>query len=508
MQALFAPLRAFLFCFNFVFGKGWIPPLLVRSKVALEDVTPFALRCKPRLNLIPFLLVTWVAMGNAAHAEPPLRFYFTGTYDYTDIEVASRSAACPLLPPIWNKPPSIIFSNPRLGDWYNAGGRYAFQWWPFTCVYDSYINGAVDNNDARGVGRASCGAGNWYVDIPAERCVCPTATTVNGTCQASCPADQILIGKVCHGGKNNGNQCPSTPNPIAIGSGNKFLQELILKGVMGLDLQLRYNYNDDQISQFGRRWRSTFDRQLLLESASSIITFRHDGRAFRFTSQSAGWISEVDVNHTLKQLHDSTGALVGWQLKIAADDSVETYDPSGKMTSIQFPNGFPIQLTYSDGTVGPNGDVYLNNDSSPSTMPIIAGQLIKASDPSGRALRFRYGWLDRVAQAVDPSGQIYALSYDSRKSLTGITFPDGKTRQYLYNEPAYTSGTDLPHALTGIIDENGARYGTYTYDTQGRAISSEHATGGIDKHSLVYNSGNTVVTNPLGSQHTYNFKTI
>ena len=35
----------------------------------------------------------------------------------------------------------------------------------------------------------------------------------------------------------------------------------------------------------------------------------------------------------------------------------------------------------------------------------------------------------------------------------------------------------LPFALTGIIDENGGRYATWTYDPGGRALSSQHGAG-------------------------------
>jgi RHS repeat-associated protein len=110
---------------------------------------------------------------------------------------------------------------------------------------------------------------------------------------------------------------------------------------------------------------------------------------------------------------------------------------------------------------------------------------------------------------TDPANGIYQYTYDSVGNLTSVTFPDGKIRTYHYNEAAFTSGANLPNALTGITDENGVRFATYTYDTQGRAVVTEHA-GGVERYVLGYSSdgSNTMVTDPLNSQYTHHFQTI
>ncbi|MFX7793206.1 RHS repeat domain-containing protein, partial [Acinetobacter baumannii] len=68
-------------------------------------------------------------------------------------------------------------------------------------------------------------------------------------------------------------------------------------------------------------------------------------------------------------------------------------------------------------------------------------------------------------------------AYDINGNLTSVTYPDNKTRRYIYDNP------NFPYALTGLTDENGARFTTWTYDAQGRAISSEHASG-IENYTL------------------------
>ncbi len=104
---------------------------------------------------------------------------------------------------------------------------------------------------------------------------------------------------------------------------------------------------------------------------------------------------------------------------------------------------------------------------------------------------------------------MYQYTYGLSGNLSSVTYPDNKVHTYHYNEQIYTNNTDLPNALTGITDETGVRYATYTYDAEGRAYITEHA-GGVDRHTLTYNTdgSNTITTDPLGSNYTRQFQTI
>lgn len=135
------------------------------------------------------------------------------------------------------------------------------------------------------------------------------------------------------------------------------------------------------------------------------------------------------------------------------------------------------------------------------------GHLISVTDATGRQLTFTYDTSSRIATMTDPAGGLYTYTYDASNNLSAVTYPDGKAKTYLYNEPANTSGANLPNALTGIVDENGNRYATYSYDTSGRAISTGHANG-ADLYTLAYDTNSTVVTDPLGTARTYNFTTV
>lgn len=212
----------------------------------------------------------------------------------------------------------------------------------------------------------------------------------------------------------------------------------------------------------------------------------------------------------------------GWRY-ITADDDVELYDASGKLLSITHRGGRVETLVYSDGTSGTGGGFVLDADGNATASVLPVGLLIRVSDEAGRSLKFGYDASSRVVKMTDPAGGVFHYRYDAANNLASVTYPDATPddlsdnpkKTYLYNEPALTSGANLPYALTGIIDEHGTRYASYGYDASGRAISSEHA-GGAERVTLNYsvdpntNNGNgtTIVTDARNTARTYNFQTI
>ncbi|UJP01494.1 MAG: hypothetical protein LZF64_03505, partial [Nitrosomonas sp.] len=199
-----------------------------------------------------------------------------------------------------------------------------------------------------------------------------------------------------------------------------------------------------------------------------------------FKSNGGLWVGDGDISEELIEVSS-----IGWQL-ITADDSIETYNTTGKLISITDRNDRTQTLSYDAN-----------------------GRLVTVTDDTGRTLSFTYDSSSRIQTMTDPANGVYQYSYDAAGNLASVTYPDGKARTYHYNEPAYTSGANLPNALTGITDENGVRYATYTYDAQGRAVVTEHA-GGVERYVLGYSSdgSNTIVTDPLNSQYTHHFQTI
>lgn len=273
-------------------------------------------------------------------------------------------------------------------------------------------------------------------------------------------------------------------NPVNTATGNKYAEEIDI--VFSADLSFVRYYNSKNLSnnaQIGSGWSHSFQRSLFVNPNTIAIT-KPDGKVAYFRLINSVWVNQQMEGNTLIELADSNGNFVGWQF-IGNDDTYESYDTSRKLKSI----------TSRDGRTQ-----VLNYDAN--------GRLASVVNEVGRTLSFTYDGLSRIATMTDPTGGVYTYGYGTNGNLVSVTYPDGKTRTYHYNESAHTSGANLPHALTGITDENGVRYAMYTYDTSGRAIVTEHA-GGADRHALNYVSGSsTVVTDPLNSQYTHQFQTI
>ncbi len=75
-----------------------------------------------------------------------------------------------------------------------------------------------------------------------------------------------------------------------------------------------------------------------------------------------------------------------------------------------------------------------------------------------------------------------------------LTWQDGKASQFLYEN------TSFPWAVTGKLDENNSRFATFSYDAQGRAVTSEHA-GGVERYSVSYTQPPQLVITDAMTDH-------
>jgi len=278
--------------------------------------------------------------------------------------------------------------------------------------------------------------------------------------------------------KNDGDcDCHGEGNPMNAATGNKFQTETDFIGAPNTGLELRRYYNSQAAvapGPFGANWGSTYQRSIISLSSGAIAQAVHaDGRVDTFTLNSGAYVGDPDVRDRLNRV-PATGTQTGWQL-IKADDSVETYTLAGLLSTITTRAGLVTTLTYN------------NNN-----------RLVAVTGPFGHTLTFATSG-GRVVQMTVPDGGTYSYAYSASGNLTSVTYPSGAQRQYLYEIAS------LPNALTGIIDEDGNRFATWTYDLGGRVISSQHA-GGAELTTLTYNSdGSSSVTDARGNVHSYGF---
>ncbi len=344
---------------------------------------------------------------------------------------------------------------------------------------------------------------------------CPDDIAVGPTRELMC---QSLGVQIIDPMKNLGPLCGvDTPNPINSKTGNKYQIETDYSSPAGLMFRRVYNQKTSRLLYRSKRtaqtpdappgpsgittfasvmaglvdiksaatmtahWRHNFQRSVTLTSngtASSATLTRPDGKAYMYALQNGLWKSDADVTGKLSRLVNANGLPIGWE-HLNSEDETEKYNDSGTLLSITTRAGLTQTLAYD-----------------------IQNRLSQVVDPFGRTLTLTYDAQNRLQTLTDPNGGLYGYGYDAKNNLTSTSYPDGKVHTYLYENIA------LPHALTGILDENGSRFATYTYDGQGRGISSENA-GGVEKVSLVYNvDGTTTVTDALGTARTYGFQTI
>lgn len=291
-------------------------------------------------------------------------------------------------------------------------------------------------------------------------------------------------------------------NPINPGFGNKFQREKDYDN--GNKLAFNRYYDSALIKntafpaneRIGINWRHSFDRYLIFAGTNRIYVMREDGKALRFTlvypTYAGIYTSEEDVKAGLREHFDENGRFIGWRY-VDSDNKnnikIDIFDLSGRLVSA-IDGGYRQTLTYSDET-------------TPISIAPAAGLLIKVVDSFNRQLAFTYDSQRRINTMTDPAGGVYRYTYDTNGNLVSVTAPDDSVRKYLYEDFNYHR-----HALTGIIDENNQRFATWSYDEQGRAISSDHGGCRAERVSLSYNAdGSVTVTDALNTSRTYSFQT-
>lgn len=285
----------------------------------------------------------------------------------------------------------------------------------------------------------------------------------------------------------------------------------------------------------------------------AVSILRADGKRYYFNRVGQAYIASADLADLVEPTYGADGKVSAWTYKSAQGDVTERYSAAGQLLSITDRNGLRQRLTYSGGDTS-DTRVSRQPDDAPvcthvqSAFQIPAGRLLCVTDHWGRQLQFEYDGQGRVTKLIDPESRETAYEYDGpsggctpggdpgsasckANNLTKVTYPDGKYRTYWYNElPQIYSGTctapkladgfgHLISAMTGLVDENGARHISWTYNCAGSATSSQRADG-VEKVEVVYqfasSSGtSSLVTHVVGdpaaakrTQATFNYKLI
>ncbi|MEP6922021.1 MAG: DUF6531 domain-containing protein, partial [bacterium] len=258
--------------------------------------------------------------------------------------------------------------------------------------------------------------------------------------------------------------------PINVTNGNMYLQQTDyrLPGIGGgLDLTRTYNSQMQRAGLFGFGWSSMLDESIKTYDPKLIRLSLADGRAVYLArpSSTAPYVPVPpgDFRGQVVQNGDNTYTLT---LK---DGGVHQFDASGKLLSFTDANNNSVSLSY-DGS----------------------GHPVTITDAAGRTVTLTYDGEGKVGTLSDSLGTIATYTHSYWGRLTAVAYPDGSgfnfSDSFVGNFIFITSVTDV---LGNVLE-------SHTYDSQGRALTSEIAGNGTERYTLNYVSATeTDVTDAL-----------
>ena len=258
-------------------------------------------------------------------------------------------------------------------------------------------------------------------------------------------------------------------NPINFSTGNKLQIETDLSQIKNSDLEITRRFNS-----IDGLWRHNYSKELRTVNTILILTDNDGAESyFRITGELATPIN--GYGRILKKENDA------WTL-YNSDNSSDTFNSAGRVSAHRSAN-LSYDITYSNEVIN---------------------EVIEVTEKSGFKITITEDTQKQPLKITTPNAT-FTYSYNDINRLVSVI----KTANGIQSKRTYSYGVQTdPNLLTGITDERGIRYATWTYDDQGRAISSEHA-GGAEKVTVAYNAdGSSTVTNALGKRTTYRFQTI
>jgi len=261
--------------------------------------------------------------------------------------------------------------------------------------------------------------------------------------------------------------CNIVKDPINFSNGNVFETEVDYQSNAADQILFSRYYNSSD-----GYWRHNFSAHLRFDTNQTTVVMS-DGREANFNVQ----------GQTIPASPDELGVLTtqnsNW-LYVDTKNNQYAFNSSGQL----------IQLTNSSGKI--------------YTLTYVNSPTISVTTNSGVTFTIQEDGFHQPHQ-FSIGGLSINYTYNDSLHLTQATQTNGnqtQTRSYQYTDPNNSS------LLTGLTDERGIQISSWSYDSQGRAISNERP-GAVGKVLIAYNTdGSTTVTNELGKQTTYQLTTL
>jgi RHS repeat-associated protein len=274
------------------------------------------------------------------------------------------------------------------------------------------------------------------------------------------------------GARDSGDpDCVGVGKPVNVTNGNMYLQQTDyrLPGIgEGLEITRTYNSNNQTAGLFGYGWSSIFDESVVTYGTNLLRLNLEDGRAVYLSRSSANSpylpASPLNFYGQIVKNVDNSYTLT------FKDGRVHQFNTNGRLVSFADRNGNTTTLT-------------LNGSGNPTTI----------TDPSGRTITLTYDSYTKIATISDSMGTVATYAHAFWNRLTSVTYADGS--KYVFTDVFSGNNvyiTTVKDALNNVLE-------SHTYDSQGRAVTSEVAGNGTERYTLNYVSATeTDVTDALG----------
>ena len=313
--------------------------------------------------------------------------------------------------------------------------------------------------------------------------------------------DQDTIPDVCLEPPKCESENPEDGNPVNCSTGQKIQRDLIYAGVGPDALQFSTSYSspiykeEDLLGKFnsdlGTQRNNNYSKTLktiYTKGSGRIVKLSWGGGYYRIYATTNG-TSKLYAPGTTNS--DRYGHILNSNSSyVTKSGKTIQFDSNGNITSEVDAKGWTKSYTYT-----------------------ATNKIKSITNNFGSKLEFFYNSQDQLEKLVSPAGEEYLFEFDSLNNMTKIIFPDDTPSnsqdnpfvQYLFEDSRF------PTSLTGKINEKGVRFASWTYDQNGRAISSSHFAD-IEKTEFDYNVANettvkTYLNNSLYNEKKYVFET-
>ncbi|QTD43825.1 DUF6531 domain-containing protein [Ottowia testudinis] len=205
-------------------------------------------------------------------------------------------------------------------------------------------------------------------------------------------------------------------------------------------------------SNFGANWSLWPTAEIQSTGPLKIIQFT-TGEKIAFKSDNQGqWTGTDATTDTLKWINGA------WIYTRHSDDTQWKFSADGRLLENLDRSGWAYIFTYTS-----------------------RNQLASITNAFGRRIEIQLDLAGRLIGIKLPTGDRISYDYLSSGLLSSSTFM-GQTNTYLYEDARF------PNALTGAVDADGRRLGTFVYDELGRTIRTSRS-GNAGDIQLIFAGG-------------------